>query len=152
MDITPEQKEQIEEGFNKLMTSDMEDWKKEQLDRLRVMTTKMFEEGLDGQSLRELIINEWEVSENKAKFLSRNSTSIFLSEFRKSQSIKAGVAKYRWSASGGASGDGRTRDRHRHLHGKVFAFGNPPVTDDLGNRHEPGEDYNCRCVAIPVLD
>lgn len=152
MSITPEQKENIAKDYNRNMSLSINNWKDDQVERLRDMTVKMFEGGFDGQSLKDLIMSEWEVSANKAKFLARQETSLFLSKYRKEQSLKAGVRKYKWSASGGKTGDGRTRTRHRHLHGKVYAFGNPPVTDDLGNRNEPGEDYNCRCVAIPVLD
>ena len=36
--------------------------------------------------------------------------------------------------------------------GEIFDFRYPPIDDPNGSRHNPGENYNCRCVAIPVID
>jgi GNAT superfamily N-acetyltransferase len=44
------------------------------------------------------------------------------------------------------------RDMHDELEGTEHAWDDPPVTDKYGNRNHPGEDYQCRCVAVPILD
>ena len=45
------------------------------------------------------------------------------------------------------------RDSHRHLNGKRFSWNDPPVVDArTGRRCHPGQDYQCRCVALPVFD
>jgi hypothetical protein len=49
--------------------------------------------------------------------------------------------------------DERVRERHAELNGKRFKWGDPPVVDiQTGRRAESGEDYQCRCVALPVFD
>lgn len=59
-----------------------------------------------------------------------------------------GVTEYVWSTSD----DERTRPDHKALDGKRFAYADPPVSNKTtGTRANPGEDYGCRCVAIPVI-
>ena len=59
-----------------------------------------------------------------------------------------GFEKYKWSISGT-----RTRPDHRALNGKIFYFSDPPITNqNTGARNNPGEDYNCDCIAIPIKD
>ena len=61
----------------------------------------------------------------------------------------AGVEEYIWSTSG----DSRVRESHKKLNGKRFRWDDPPVVDEkTGRRCHPGEDYECRCVALAVFD
>lgn len=65
------------------------------------------------------------------------------------QQQDAGVQEYIWSDSG----DSRVRSGHHRLNGKKFRWDDPPVVDErTGRRCHPGEDFQCRCVAIPVFD
>jgi SPP1 gp7 family putative phage head morphogenesis protein len=53
-----------------------------------------------------------------------------------------------WSTSH----DRRVRDSHKELNGRVFTWDNPPIVDPArGRRAHPGQDYGCRCVAVPVM-
>ena len=59
------------------------------------------------------------------------------------------MEEYAWSESG----DGRVRDSHKHLNKKRFRWSDPPIVDaKTGRRCHPGQDYQCRCVALPVFD
>ena len=53
-----------------------------------------------------------------------------------------GVTDYVWSTSG----DERVRPEHAARNGKVYKWSEPPAGG------HPGEDIQCRCRAIPVLD
>lgn len=45
------------------------------------------------------------------------------------------------------------RADHRRLNGKIFSWNAPPIVDmRTGRRGHPGDDYQCRCVAIPVFE
>jgi SPP1 gp7 family putative phage head morphogenesis protein len=114
-------------------------------------------EGYRSDKLIPTIKKRYGVSVRKAKFLARNETSIFMSKYHEERYSEAGVTHYVWSTSH----DSRVRpspgthgsDNHRRLDGKVFAFSDPPYVDTIKMRRaNPGQDYNCRCVAIPVLD
>ena len=41
---------------------------------------------------------------------------------------------------------------HKDLDGKIFEFANPPITNEKGDRNNPGEDWQCRCEAIPIVE
>lgn len=41
---------------------------------------------------------------------------------------------------------------HQELDGTEQSWDDPPVTNEDGDRNHPGEDYQCRCVAYPILD
>jgi SPP1 gp7 family putative phage head morphogenesis protein len=125
----------------------IKNWSVEATQRLREKLQKAIIEGNGRLNLIDVVNSEMKVSYNKAKFLARQETSLFTSKLRKERCLDLGINKYKWSSSQ----DVRVRDRHKHLNGKVFSFDNPPITDDLGNKNNPGEDYNCRCVAIPIL-
>ena len=43
-------------------------------------------------------------------------------------------------------GDSKVRVSHRRNEGKIFRWDNPPPTG------HPGQDYNCRCLAIPYYE
>jgi hypothetical protein len=43
------------------------------------------------------------------------------------------------------------RERHAELDGERFRWDDPPVTNEDGDENHPGEDYQCRCTAYPVL-
>ena len=65
----------------------------------------------------------------------------------KDRAVNTGHTRYIWQTAG----DQRVRDTHRVLNGKIFDFNNPPIIDELGNRGNPGEDYQCRCIARIIL-
>jgi SPP1 gp7 family putative phage head morphogenesis protein len=88
------------------------------------------------------------VTTRKAKFLARQETALFMSKYRQERFSEAGVQKYTWSTSH----DSRVRHDHLELNGITFAYSSPPVVDrNTGKRANPGQDYNCRCVDIPIL-
>jgi uncharacterized protein with gpF-like domain len=70
-----------------------------------------------------------------------------------------GVSKYIWRTSR----DERVRESHRAMEGRTAVWDDPAVyLDDEGDRHprsgiggvelHPGEDFQCRCFAEPVLE
>lgn len=123
-------------------------WTFQQTHRLRDMVER-YQTSETNESLTDMIMKEWDVSANKANFLARQETSLFFSKFSMNRASSAGVRRYRWSTSH----DIRVRDRHKELDGTIHSVDDPPVVDlKTGRRAHPGEDYNCRCAAIWVLE
>ncbi len=123
---------------------------------LREAVEENAREGYRFDKLVPKIKQRYGVSVRKAKFLARNETSIFMSKYHEQRYGEAGITEYIWSTSH----DARVRpalgtngsDNHRVLDGRTFRFSNPPVVDPAkGRKANPGQDYNCRCVAIPIL-
>lgn len=100
------------------------------------------------EALARQIEERHDVSASRARLIARDQTlkaNASLTEIRHSE---AGITHYVWSSSR----DERVREMHAALDGFVFAWADPPITNEDGDTNHPGEDINCRCVAIPVLD
>ena len=114
----------------------------------------------NGKPIRELqkeIQEEYDVSKSKARALARDQVSSLNAQISQAQQRDAGVKRYRWSTSH----DSRVRDCHAEMDGKEFSWDDPPEmwyeTKSrgrvyTGRRCHPGEDYLCRCCAIPVFE
>lgn len=101
------------------------------------------------KSIMQDLQRQFGVSKNKAKFLAVDQTAKLNAAITQYQQRDAGCEEYVWSSSG----DSRVRGRHRELDGKTFRWDDPPIVDiKTGRRCHPGEDYRCRCVAIPKFN
>lgn len=146
--LRPELVEKLKDDYTENLDLYIQKWHDEQILRLRQKVAVNVQQGFRAENLIQDIQAEKKVSYNKAKFLAKQETSLMVSKYRQVRYEDAGVHQYMWSTSK----DSRVRDAHRHLQGKIFRFDQPPVTDPAtGARNNPGEDFNCRCVAIPVL-
>lgn len=84
-----------------------------------------------------------------AQFIARDQIAKLNADLTQAQHKDAGVEEYVWSTSG----DERVRDRHADLDGKTFSWSDPPIVDTrTGRRGHPGQDYQCRCVALPKFN
>lgn len=79
----------------------------------------------------------------RAKFIARDQVTKLNAEISKTRQNELGVRRYIWRTSR----DERVRDSHRRKEGEIFSWDNPPA--DTGH---PGEDFNCRCTAEPVIE
>ena len=96
-----------------------------------------------------MIANSVGIDERYAQFLAVDQVAKLNCDIAKQQQTSIGVKRYKWSTSK----DARVRKSHRVLHGKIFEWDNPPIVDEKrGRKCHPGQDYRCRCVAIPVFD
>lgn len=90
-------------------------------------------------------------SRSSARLLARDQLAKLNGEITKQQQLDAGVTEYIWSDSG----DGKVREGHKRLNGKRCRWDDPPIVTEPGKpvrRCHPGQDYLCRCVALPVFD
>lgn len=89
------------------------------------------------------------IDKRHARFIARDQIAKLNGDLAKQQQQDAGVSEYYWSTSG----DSRVREGHRRLNEKKFRWDDPPIVDvKTGRRCHPGQDYECRCVALPVFD
>lgn len=142
-------KEALIEKYNTNMDLSIKGWQNEAVVRLRSKVEANMKLGFRADKLKQIIINEFGATANKAKFLAIQETSLLVSSYREERYASAGVYRYKWSDSG----DSRVRQDHKDLNGKIFSFSNPPITNkQTGARNNPGEDYRCRCVPIPIVE
>lgn len=148
-EITPEQREALKAQYVDDVSLSVKNFTKAQTDKLRAMVEENLFTGLaDNKSLVQAIVDEFGVTENKARFLSRTETSIFISKFREITGKEAGITHYVWKAVC----DSRTRDLHKELNNQIFSWDNPPIIDErTGTRGAPGSIWNCRCYSQYIL-
>jgi len=92
----------------------------------------------------DIMSDRTDVSDSRAKLIARDQVAKLTGELTKERQLDMGVTGYIWRTVG----DERVRDSHSEVDGKFFTWDNPPFETD-GNH--PGEDYQCRCWAEPVL-
>lgn len=94
-------------------------------------------------SLAGWIAHIGDVTDSRAKLIARDQTSKLNSSFNETRQTGVGIRQYTWQTAG----DERVRESHAEHDGQVFYWDDPP--EETGH---PGDDVNCRCVAIPYFD
>lgn len=117
------------------------------LERMKELVYESYMKGSTTTNIVREIQRQYGMSKRHAKLIARDQTAKLNADITESQQRDAGVSKYEWSGVM----DRRERKSHRELEGKIISWDNPP---DVGNGRKchPGQDYQCRCCAIPVFD
>lgn len=92
---------------------------------------------------REAILKTFDVYENRMRFTATNELLQLNADINKSRQTLAGIRQYVWTTCL----DDRVRPTHQALEGQICDWISPPPPG-----FAPGEDYNCRCAAFPVVD
>lgn len=147
--LTPQATAKISKEWGQNLDLYIRKWTDENILALREQVQQNVYNGGRAAGLTKLIEKNYNVSKEKAKFLARQETSLLLSKFKQERYAEIGVQTYMWSGSM----DERERHDHKVLEGKIFNFATPPITNrKTGATNNPGEDFNCRCVAIPIFE
>ena len=147
--MTDKQRAEIQRKYTSNLDTYLNEWKSEQIERLREKAEKNSIEGYRADKLQKIVQAEFGVTQKKARFIARQETALFVSRYRQVRYTDAGVREYIWSTSK----DERVRDDHKDLSGKKFSWDSPPIVDkSTGRRANPGEDFNCRCLALPTIN
>lgn len=126
------------------------------LSDLETMVRTAVEQGVSTRNLEKQILRDMEIKpfeptvkgarrinpKARAQLIARDQIGKFNGQLTKQRQTGIGVEEYDWATSR----DARVRPSHAALDGKRFSWKKPP---DVGH---PGEDYQCRCSAIPVMD
>jgi SPP1 gp7 family putative phage head morphogenesis protein len=122
---------------------------KDTLTRMQNIVLEGYTAGRSNTSIGEDIQHSYGIERRHAQFIARDQIAKLNADLTQAQQRDAGVEEYVWSTSG----DERVRKCHAELDGKKFSWSDPPVVDTrTGRRGHPGQDYQCRCVALPVFN
>jgi SPP1 gp7 family putative phage head morphogenesis protein len=149
-EMTSHRVEKISMDYENNMKLWIEKWTEEEIIDLRQRIQKSALEGVRYEAMTNLIRTRYDVSYNKAKFLARQETHLFMSTIREARYEEAGIYEYRWQCVAG-SPKHPVRPMHKALEGKIFRWDSPPITSPDGRRNNPGQDFNCRCAARPIV-
>lgn len=116
---------------------------------LRELVQENAAAGYRTDRLAKLIEARWGVTKRKAAFLADQETGLLVAKYREARYKAIGSNRYKWSTSH----DDRVRPDHARLNGKIFDWDSPPITNrQTGATNHPGEDFRCRCVAMPLIE
>jgi SPP1 gp7 family putative phage head morphogenesis protein len=93
------------------------------------------------------------ITESRIKLIARTETSKSETALTRARSEDLGLSHLQWLTSH----DQRVRRSHRNMEGVVLAWDDPPSPEaligekDVG-RYLPGCIWNCRCVALSIVD
>ena len=83
-----------------------------------------------------------DVQDSRAKLIARDQVAKLNGQLTMERQVDMGVDSYIWRTVG----DERVRETHADNEDQTFTWDNPPA--ETGH---PGEDYQCRCWAEPIL-
>ena len=93
-------------------------------------------------AIYKIMSDRTDVSDSRAKLIARDQVAKLNGQLTRERQQDIGVTGYIWRTVG----DERVRDTHDENDGQFFTWDNPPSETGA-----PGEDYQCRCWAEPVL-
>ena len=109
--------------------------------RIETLVRTKVEAGESTRKIQEGIRKELGIAQRRAKLIARDQVSKFNGKLSKLRQEESGVDSYIWSTSL----DERVRDSHQVLNGTVQKWNKAPAPG------HPGEDVQCRCVAVAVI-
>lgn len=129
------------------------------LDQVDALISEHWAKGARVETIRRELQERFDVTKSRADLIARDQVLKLNAQITKTRQESAGISEYVWTTSGDervrGNPDGKYPDSdrdHWRLDGKRFRWDSPPVINEkTGERAHPGEDFQCRCVAMPVL-
>jgi SPP1 gp7 family putative phage head morphogenesis protein len=157
-ELSKEQRRRIAEEWQTNLEINIKALAEDQILKLRKDLQKSVFTGNRYESAIGAIQKSYGVSQGRAKFWARQETKLLITKFQEVRYADAGIYEYTWHCVAGSALH-PVRPRHKALDeaskkGKIFRYDDPPITSEPGQpvrRNNPGQDYNCRCHARPVV-
>lgn len=151
-EIPPGLRETLNADFTRNLDLAVKNFAQEEIIELRALVEEnALKFGGRTDRLAKIIESRFGVTRRKAEFLADQETGLFVSKYRAERYKNAGITSYTWSTSH----DNRVRDSHAALDGKRFDFetgANVSPKGEPARYLNPGEDWRCRCVPIPIIE
>lgn len=104
--------------------------------------------GTRAEVLARQILERFDVTTSRAELIARDQVLKLHGAVTRLRQEALGIRRYTWSTSL----DERVREMHAELEGTEQRWDDPPVVSEDGRREHPGGDFQCRCVAVPIID
>jgi SPP1 gp7 family putative phage head morphogenesis protein len=126
-------------------------------DQVREKIDAAWTSGKRVEEIRDEIQERIDVSKSRAELIARDQVLKLNGQITRTRQQSAGVRFYIWTTAGdervrGSPQAPKSKRDHYHLDGTTQSWDAPPVVAEDGTTAHPGEDYQCRCIAFPVLD
>lgn len=117
------------------------------LARFSANTVRVMTQGASFEEVLTAYREEAGKRKDHAKFIARNQIANFNGLSNKIRFQKLGIKKVVWQTSQ----DERVRESHKVRNGKEFDLSEGLYSSLDGKHLLPGVDYQCRCIAVPVI-
>lgn len=124
------------------------------IEKLQIIVSNAVQRGTAMSEVEEEIKVLLNTTDKRAKFIARNEVGNLNGIITMRRQVDCGISVYQWSSSH----DERVRPSHAEMDGKYFYWNSDKVGEINGikvyssPKYHPCMDYNCRCVALPVID
>lgn len=120
----------------------------EQIPQLKQIVLAGARAGRRVEEIEAEIEARFEVSRSRAALIARDQVGKLSGELTEVRHKSVGIESYTWDTSQ----DERVRPDHAALQGTTQRYDDPPITNKrTGARNNPGQDYSCRCNALPII-
>jgi SPP1 gp7 family putative phage head morphogenesis protein len=116
-----------------------------QWDEIEALVSEAMSSGKPTLHLLEDIQGRFNVSYSRASLIARDQTAKLTGRINQERQTAHGITHFQWSTSG----DARVRQSHADLDGQIFSWAEGAPGDS--GQITPGIEYQCRCVAVPIL-
>lgn len=151
--LTAKEKKKIADEWQNNMDLWIKDFTEKEIIALRKDIAENVSTGNRHEAIVQTLQRSYGVTANKAKFLARQETALLMAKFKETRYTSANIKEYKWGCVAGSKNH-PVRPSHKILEGKIFKWQDPPITTPQGEavrRNNPGQDYNCRCFARPIV-
>ena len=110
--------------------------------------------GRPRKEIQDCVKAKLNIAPARVKFIARQETALLTTSFKKVHYLTAGIPKYRWVTVGDHIVRDKPNGGHQALNGQEFAWDAPPDARFFSTKTQchPREDYNCRCLAKPIVE
>ncbi|KVT68913.1 phage minor head protein [Burkholderia ubonensis] len=121
----------------------------EAAERVHQLTIEGMVDSTRAAQISKAIQESGQVAKSRADLIARTEVSRAATSLTEARARSVGSTHYIWRTSG----DSDVRAGHRAMEGKVCAWDEPPEVEENGKymRFHPGQIWNCRCWAEPVI-
>lgn len=131
-----------------------------QLDEVAALVKQADAEAWRVEDLTAAIADTFPDTNANAELIARDQVLKLNGQITAERQQRAGVTSYIWTTTGDERVRGRPKSEggvnprglHYELEGTRQSWAAPPVMSEDGRRGHPGSDYQCRCVAYPLID
>lgn len=118
-------------------------------ERVHRLTLAGIEDSTRASEIAKEIMRSGEVAKSRADLIARTEVARTASALTQARAQHIGCTHYIWHTSG----DSDVRPGHKAMEGKVCEWANPPEVLEGKEvmRHHPGQIWNCRCWAEPII-
>jgi SPP1 gp7 family putative phage head morphogenesis protein len=146
--ISDAMQEVINEKYVNNLDFYIKDFAEKETAKLRQQVQDLTLQGYRPEAISKVIEKEFDVTQNKANFLAKQESSLFMAELQTQEFNTYGAKQFKWHSSQ----DSRVRKLHKQLNQKIYSIDNPPVIDERTKQTGfPGQAFGCRCAMSAVF-